>query len=177
VTLFVMIAAAFVVLSSHPSDDDDQVLRLSRQEGPFAISVYGPAGELVPGPATFGVLVQDRSSRAVLLDSEVHFILRDSAGKDLPVTVSASPGDENKLLFAVNPDLDTPGPWIVDITVQNANRHAIVSLPLEVVAATESGFALRWSYVLTVAVCGLLGSAYFWRHRTSKPAGLTAPAA
>jgi hypothetical protein len=164
-------------LSSHPSDDDDQVLRLSRQEGPFAISVYGPAGELVPGPATFGVLVQDRSSRAVLLDSEVHFILRDTAGKDLPMTISASPGDENKLLFAANLDLDTPGARIVDVTVHNANGNAIVSVPLEVVAATERGFPLRWSYVLMVAVSGLLCSAYFWRHRTSKPAGLTAPAA
>jgi cytochrome c oxidase assembly factor CtaG len=177
VTLFVMIAAAFVVLSSHASDDDDQVLRLSRQEGPFAISIYGPAGELSRGPATFGVLVQDRSSRAVLLDSEVHFILRDPAGKDLPVTIAASPRDENRLLFAANPDLDTPGARIFDITVQNANRNVIVSMPLKIVAATESGFALHWSYVVIVAVSVLLCLAYFWRHRTSKPAGLAAPVA
>jgi len=177
VTLFVMTAAVFVVLSSHASDDDDQVLRLSRQEGPFAISVYGPAGKLVSGPATLGVLVQDRTSRAVLPDSEVHCILRDTAGKDLPVTVAAPPGDENKLLFAADLDLDTPGARIVDITVQNANRNVIVSMPLEVVAATESGFALRWSYVVIVALAVLLCSAYFWRHRTSKPAGLPAPVA
>ncbi|HEX8799602.1 MAG TPA: cytochrome c oxidase assembly protein [Terriglobales bacterium] len=177
VTLFVITAAAFVVLSSHASDDDDQVLRLSLQEGPFAISVYGPSGELVPGPANFGVLVQDRNSRAVLLDSEVHFILRDPAGKDLPVTVPASRGDENKLLLAADLDLDTPGARIVDVTVQNANRNAIVSMPLEVVTATESGFQLRWSYVVMVTVSVLLCSVYFWRHRTTKPAGLPAPVA
>ena len=177
VTLFLLTAAVFIVLSSHASDDDDQVLRLSRQEGPFAISVYGPAGELVPGSEDFAVLVQDQSSRAVLLDSEVRFILRDTAGKDLPMTIAASPGDENKLLFAANLDLDTPGPWRLDITVQNANRNGIVSMPLEVVTATESGFRLRWSYVVIGAVSVLLCSAYFWRHRTSKPAGLVAPVA
>jgi len=177
VILFVMTAAAFVVLSSYASDDDGQVLRLSRQEGPLAISVYGPSGELVPGPANFAVLVQDRSTRAPLLDSEVHFILRDPAGKDLPVTVPALPGDENKLLFTANPDLDTPGPWILDITVQNANRNVMVSMPLEVVPATDRGWAVRWPYVVIVAVSMLLCSAYFWRRRTSNSAGYAAPLA
>ena len=178
VTLFVMIAAAFVVLSSRASDDDDQVLRLSRQEGPFAISIYGPAGDLAPGPANFGVLVQDRNSHEILLDSVVNFVLSDANGKGVTAEpIGASAGDENKLLFTADIDLDTPGARTLDVSVRNANRNAIVLMPLEVVAATEAGFAFRWSYVVMLAVAAVLSLTYFWRHRTSNSAGLTAPVA
>jgi hypothetical protein len=174
VTLFVIAAVTFVAFSSLASDDDDQVLRLSRQEGPFAIAIYGPAGDLSPGQATFGVLVQDRSSHQVLLDSEVDFVLHETTDK-APTPVRASPGDENKLLFTSDLDLDTPGSRTLDVTVRNANRNAIVSMPLEVVAATETGFVFRWSYVVILAVAAALSLTYFWRHRTSNSAGLTAP--
>ena len=176
VFLFVATAAIFIFLSSHAGDDDDQTLLLSRQEGPFAIAIYGPAGELSPGTSNFAVLVQDRNSHEVLLDSEVQFVLRDDGAKDSDIpAVRASREDENKLLFTADVDLDTPGARTVDVTVQNANRNATVSMPLEVVAATESGFAFRWSYLVIFAVAAVLCLAYFWRHRPSNSARLAAP--
>ena len=175
VTLFVVTAAVFVALSSNASDDDDQVLKLSRQEGPFAVSICGPSGELSPGPATFGVLVQDRSSHEVLLDSEVHFLLRDNGGKDESATIPASLGDENKLLFVADLDLDTSGAHTLEVSVRNANRNATIAMPLEVVARTEAGFAFRWSYAVVFAIAAVLGLAYFLRRRTSNSAGLAAP--
>jgi hypothetical protein len=176
VALFLISAAAFVALSSQASDDDDQVLRLSQQQGPFAISVYGPSGELSPGHADFGVLVQDRNSHEVVLDSEVDLGLRDTNGKEpTAAIVRASPGDENKLLFTADLPLDIPGTQILDVTVRRANNSASVSTPLEIVATSETGFTFRWSYIVTVAVGAVLCLVYFWRHRTSKSARLTAP--
>ena len=176
VALFALTAAALVALSSTGGDDDDQVLRLSRQEGPFTISIYGPSGDLSPGHATFGVLVEDRRSDEVLLDSEVDFVLRDANRRDATaVTMPASPGYENKLLFTADLDLDAPGARTLDVTVRNANRNATVSMPLEVLATTETGFAFRWSYVVILAVAAALCLVYIWRHRTSNPARLAAP--
>jgi putative membrane protein len=178
VALFLITATAFVAFSSQASDDDDQVLRLSQLRGPFAISIYGPSGELSPGHADFGVLVQDRSSHEILLDCEVDLILRDANGKEpTAATVRASPGDENKLLFAADLALDTPGARILDVTVRNAKNSASVSMPLEIVATSETGFPFRWSYIVTVAVGAVLCLVYFWRHRRSNAARLTAPIA
>jgi cytochrome c oxidase assembly factor CtaG len=178
VMLFVVTAAAFVTLSSSASDDDDQILRLSRQEGPFAISIYGPSVELSPGHANFGVLVQDRSSHEVLLNSEVDLTVRDTSGKEQKAPpVHASPDEENKLLFTADVDLDTRGDRTLDVSVRNANRSATASMPLEIVSPTETGFAFRWPYVVTIAIAAGLGLTYFRRHRTSNSVGLTAPIA
>ena len=125
---------------------------------------------------SFGVLVEDRRSDEVLLDSEVDFVLRDANRRDATaVTMPASPGYENKLLFTADLDLDAPGARTLDVTVRNANRNATVSMPLEVLATTETGFAFRWSYVVILAVAAALCLVYIWRHRTSNPARLAAP--
>jgi cytochrome c oxidase assembly factor CtaG len=174
VLLFVATAAIFVFLSSRASDDDDQVLRLSRQEGPFAIAIYGPSGELSPGPATFGVLVQDRSSHEVLLDSEVALVLRETAEKE-PQSVRASREEQNKLLFIADLDLNTSSNAVLDVSVQNADRNATVSMPLEVAAPAEKEFPIRWTVVVIVAFAALLCLVYFWRHRMSNSARLAAP--
>jgi len=176
VSLFLVIAVTFIFLSSRASDDDDQVLRLSRQEGPFVISIYGPSGELSSGPASFGILLQDRSSHEVLLESDVDLLLRDPANENQPpAPVRASRGDENKLLFAAEVDLDAPGTRTLDITVRNANRNATLSMPLEVSTTAEPGFGFRWSYVVVLMIATALGLIYFSRHRTGNSASLTAP--
>jgi hypothetical protein len=110
------------------------------------------------------------------LDSEVDFALLDPAGKDpTPVRIRATPGDENKLLFTADLDLETPGTRTLDVSVRSANRNATVSMPLEVVAATETGFVFRWSYVVMLTVAAVLGVTYLWRHRTRGSPGVTAP--
>ena len=174
--LFVITAAAFIALSLHASDDDDQVLRLWQQVGPFAIAIYGPSGDWSIGHANFGVLVQDRTNHEVLLDSEVDLFLRDTTGSNpTTATVRALAGEENKLLFTADLDLDAPRTWILGVTVQNANRNATVSMPFEVVATTVDAFTFPWSYVVIVVVAATLYLVYLWRHRTSNSAGLTAP--
>ncbi len=175
--LFVVTASGFVMLSRFSTDDDDQVLRLSQQSGPFAVAVYGPPGDIPAGPATFGVLVQDRDSREVLLDSQVDFVLRNRTPADVPAQpVRATRDDENRLLFTADVDFESAGARLLEIEVRQGGRTAVLSVPVEAVNS-EPGMPPRWSYVVILAFAGILCAAYLWRHRGSKSAELAVPIA
>ena len=171
---FGLTAAGFVALSHLSSDDDDQVLRLSQKSGTFAVAVYGPAGEIPLGQASFAALVQDRASREVLLDSDVEFTMRNANDKgSSPQRIHAVPGDENKVLLTADVDLDSEGPWMLDVAVRRATESATISLPLEV-AKPESGSAIPWSYIVTLVIVLVLCLAYVWRHAGCNSARLAA---
>jgi len=175
VVLFVLACAGFAVLSGLSADDDDQVPRASQQAGPFAITVYGPAGDIPVGRASFEVLVQDRTSHEVLLDSEVDVALNNRQAADAPVQrVRAIPGDENELLFSADVDFDNAGARVLVIEVRQSGRSGTLSVPMEVVKS-EPGTSLRWSYVVILALAGVLWGVYLWRHRTRISAELTVP--
>ncbi len=174
--LFALIAGGFVTLSRSSTDDDDQVLLLSQQSGPLAIAVYGPAGEIPVSSVSFAVLVQDSASRQVLLDSDVDLTLRKTNDTSVPQTVRASPGDENKLLFNADLDIDSEGAWNLDVQARHASATTSLSLPFEV-AKPETEFALPWSYSVVLAAIAILGVAYGRRHAIRKPARLAAPLA
>src|SRR5271169_948765 len=175
VVLFVLACAGFAVLSGLSADDDDQVPRASQQAGPFAITVYGPAGDIPVGRASFEVLVQDRTSHEVLLDSEVDVALNNRQAADAPVQrVRAIPGDENELLFSADVDFDNAGARVLVIEVRQSGRSGTLSVPMEVVKS-EPGTSLRWSYVVILALAGVLWGVYLWRHRIRISAELTVP--
>ena len=79
VAVFVATGLCFSFLIATSSDDDDQALRLWKQSGPFSVAVFAPAGDLQAGPTSFGVLVQDRNTQEVLLDSAVDLSARPAA--------------------------------------------------------------------------------------------------
>jgi cytochrome c oxidase assembly factor CtaG len=174
--LFALTIGGFLALSRSARDDDDQVLRLSEQYGSFAIAVYGPAGQIPMGAASFAVLVQDRTSHRVLLDSEVDLAIRKAnAANALPEQARAAAGDENRLLFSADVDLRSEGAWIIDVAIHNPSGSASVSLPIEVVKPV-AGFALPWSYIVVLAFAAVLWVTYVWRHSGRKVARLVAPA-
>jgi hypothetical protein len=170
VLLFALVCAGFILLSKSGDDDDDnQVFRGSQQSGPFLVALYGPGGEVPAGEVSFAVLVQDRSSHQILLDSEVNVAVQTS--KDEPPSAKqtrVSLGRENKLLFAADVDLDSEGGHLLDVTVQRGADRAVTTFPLDVVKPEES--RLPWSYALTFAIAALLGTVYFFRHRQGKSA-------
>lgn len=175
--LLALTAVGFALLSRIASDDDDQILRLSQQVGPFAIAVYGPAGEIRVGPATFAVLVQDRTNREILLDSDVDLTVRKANDMTaLPQPVRASANDENKLLFTGEVDIGSEGPWVLDATIRHASASGAVSLPIEAVRP-ETGFDYAWSYIAITAFAAVLCAVYVWRHTIRKAARLAAPLA
>ena len=152
-------------------------LRASQQAGPFAISVYGPA-DVAVGTANFGVLVQDFTTREVLLDPQVGVSV-GKANDDTTATLEhqrALPGDENKLAFAAEIDFPSAGSWVVQVAVRRGSESAHVSLPIEV-ANAEAGSTIPWSYIVIVAVACVLCGVYLRRHKVRRPAALTAPIA
>ena len=173
--LFALTAAGFAALSGLSSDDDDQVLRASQPAGPFTVGVYGPAGDIAVGPATFSALVQDRNTHEVLLDSEVDFAQSNPNTQDVFTRrVRASRENENKLLFTTDVDFDSSGSRVLAIEVRQAGRSGILSLPVEVLKS-DAGSSLRWSYIVILTFAGALCAVYLWRHRVARSGELTVP--
>ena len=176
VVLFLGAATGFALLSrSGTGDSDDRVLRATQKSGPFAISVYGPAGEIPVGASTFAVLVQDAGSQSVSLDTSVELSLRrvDSAQASTE-PVQATGDDENKLLFSAELEATSEGEWIVEARVTRTSVSSTVRVPIDV-GKPEAEVAIAWMDVVILAVAAVLGASYFWRHRARGSTGLAAP--
>ena len=166
--IFAMAGLGLAYLASSSSDDDDQVLRLHAQSGAFAVSVFGPAGDLETGPTDFSVLVQDRSRQDVLRDSTVILRAQQANSSSSAESVHATDESENKLLQTASLNLPAAGNWTLALEVTRAEQHAGFSLPLRV-TRSEAGFAIPWSYVVLIAFSALLLFTYVRRHRVAPP--------
>jgi cytochrome c oxidase assembly factor CtaG len=163
------------LVSRWSHDDDDQVLRLQQQSGPFAVAVFAQPGDLEAGPSTFAVLVQDAETQEALLDANV--VLSAQQGSDLSskISVRATPADsENKLLKSAEVNFPTAGNWTVHIAVQRNAASADFALPVHVVKPA-SVFAIPWSYLILLACTAILLFVYLRRHRPEKIARIEQP--
>ena len=173
VAVFVAIGLCFSFLIATSSEDDDQALRLWKQSGPFSAAIFAPAGDLPAGRSSFGVLVQDRKTQEVLLDSAVDLSARPAAAEaGQPAPVRATYEDsENKLLQTAELDLPAAGDWTVNIALSRNSESAELSLPLRVVKR-EGGLADLWPYFLFPAFGMILFGAYIRRHHETRPSPL-----
>ncbi len=170
VLLFAITGLSLATLASRSSDDDDQVVRLQQQSGPFAITVFAPPGDIPAGTTTLNVLVQDSRTQAVLTDETVNVIVRPTSGDSkLAPTRASSSDSENKLLQAAELNLPTEGDWTLNLAVQQNADHAEFSLPVHVVKA-ESGMGNPWPYLAWLAFSALLLVGYLLRHSRTYPA-------
>jgi hypothetical protein len=165
VVVFVVTGLCFSFLIATSSDDDDQALRLWKQSGPFSIAVFAPTGDLQAGPTSFGILVQDRNTQEVLLDSTVDLSARPAVAVRAPTSPvrATSENSENKLLQAAELDLPAAGDWTVNIALSRNAESADLSLPLRVVKR-ESGLGDLWPYFLFPGFGMILFGAYVRRH-------------
>jgi hypothetical protein len=179
ISFVVLFAIATVGLaasaSGSSSDDDDQVIRLQQQSGPFSVVVFGKAGDLEVGPASFSVLVQDRDTRETLLDATVDLSAQPAGDSRGTVSVPASTAaSDNKLLQAAELNLRTAGDWTLQIAVRRNSASADVSLPLRVVKPASS-IAIPWSYLILLAFSVILLFTYIRRHRRQKTVRVEQP--
>ncbi len=161
--------------SSSSGDDDDQVLRLSQQSGPYAVSVFAPAGDLKTGQSDFSVLVQDRDSQEVLRDAAVA-LRAQQVGNPLKAqwTRATSEDSENKLLQSATVNLPDSGDWVLDVEIQHGGRQADFSLPVRVVKPA-SGMSFPWPYILLLGFSTVLLFTYLRRHRPTTALRLPRP--
>jgi Cytochrome c oxidase caa3 assembly factor (Caa3_CtaG) len=163
--LFVAALSSLAWLFSFASTDtDDQTLRFSQQTGPFAVGVFASPGDIPAGPANFAILVQDRMTREVLLDTMVDLTARASDSRATSSTISATREDtQNKLLQSAELNLSTVGNWSLDISVRRASQRAELSLPL-VVVASHADAGNRWPYFGILVFFAILLVAYLRRN-------------
>jgi cytochrome c oxidase assembly factor CtaG len=181
VSFLVLFAVAGLCLaglaSGSSGDDDDQVVRLQGQSGPFAVTVLAPAGDLEAGPSDFGVLVQDRNSQDVLLDAAVTLHAQKEGDSHAVMPVRALAADsENKLLQSVTLNLATEGSWTLKIDVARGAQQADFFLPLHVIKP-EAGISFPWSYRVWLGFSLILLFTYVQRHRRARAARLSHAAA
>jgi hypothetical protein len=165
--IFAVIGLGLAHLASSSSDDDDQVLRLHEQSGAFAVSVFAP-GDLETGSSDFNVLVQDRSTQDVLLDSSVSLRAQQTNSSNSTESVRATNDSENRLLQTASLNLPAAGDWVLAIEVTRGEQRAEFSLPLRVVKS-EVGFTVPWSYLVLIAFSALLLFTYVRRHWMARP--------
>ena len=164
VILFISVGLLSARLSSAGPDDDDQALRFRQASGPFEVAVFANR-ELQAGTALFSVLVQDRDTREVLLDTNVSFEAHQSGQTTRNSTTQASYHDsENKLLQRGVLDLPAPGDWQLTLALNRNLKGAQFSFPLQV-EPKKTKLELPWPYFAFCVIAGLLGFSYFWRHR------------
>jgi cytochrome c oxidase assembly factor CtaG len=175
--LFTVTGLCLAYLASSSSDDDDQVLRLRQQSGPFAVSIFAPAGDLETGPSDFSVLVQDRDSQEVLEDATVALRANQLGNPHKTQWLRATTEDsENKLLQSASLNLPDNGEWLVDIAIERGGQQADFPLPVHVVKPA-AGNSFPWSYVVLLAFSAILLFTYLRRHRSAKAPRLSHPVA
>ncbi len=166
--LFAIAGLALAGLASrsfHDGDDDDQVLRLQQQSGPFAVAVFAQPGDLETGRSTFAVLVQDIETQETLLDANVDLSAEQAGDSSSQTSVRATSAvSENKLLKSAELNFPTAGDWTVHIAVQRSAASADFALPVHVVKPA-SGFAIPWSYLILLMCTAILLFVYLRRHR------------
>jgi putative membrane protein len=165
VALFALASLCLAGLASSAADDDDQVIRLRQQAGPFALTVFAPAGDLETGPSNFNLLVQDRKTQEVLQDASVNILATPATTSRDAKEVRGLPDEsENKLLQASVLNLPSEGDWTLAIAVRRGAEQASFSLPVRVMKP-DSGISISWPYLFLLGFSALLLFTYFWRHR------------
>ena len=131
------------------------------------MSVFSLPGELAPGDAEFGVMVQERDTLQPLLDAQVELRATQTGGESIgPVRASAEDA-ENKLVQNAELELSPAGDWAVQVDVKRNGESASLNLPLRV-AEAPSEVNLHWPYVALAIVAGILALTYRGRHRGAK---------
>jgi cytochrome c oxidase assembly factor CtaG len=161
--LFVLAGLLFARLSSTASDDDDQVLHFRQASGLFDVAVFADR-ELHVGPASFSILVQDRNTRKVLLDTNVEFEAHKSGQPPGSATQATYEDSDNKLLQGGVLDLPASGDWLLKLLLTRNSEAAEFSFPFRV-EQKKAKVELPWPYVALGVIAGLLGFSYLRRHR------------
>ena len=174
--LFALAGLSLAHLASSASDDDDQAVRLQENFARFTVTLFAPAGELERGSSDFSVLVQDRKTQEVLLDSAVTLRAEQNGNPVAIEPVRATMSPENRLLQTASLDFPTAGNYTMEVNLQQGGTQASFSLPLQVGKA-DAGFSLPWPYGVLMALSAVLLFAYVRRRLTAPVDGIHSSAA
>lgn len=136
---------------------DGGKVQFQRKAGAFNITLFSTESSVRVGRSDLSVMVQNATDQSPVLDADVrlHLTRRDA---NSIWTISAPARHEqatNKLLYAAQMDLNTPGQYRVEISVATKKESALVTGELEVLPP-EPPLLAHWPYFVALPVVALL---------------------
>ena len=143
VGLFVLLVSALPAILLA----DGGTVQFQRQTGPFVVTLFSSPAPLRTGSADLSVLVETIAGNQPVLDATVRLRLQQGNKhiEDVPTHAQAT----NKLLYAANPDLPTPGDWRAIITIERAGQRWDATGAIEVLPGPPA-FVFYWPYFALV---------------------------
>jgi hypothetical protein len=144
------------LLASSLHADGGKVL-FQRRAGAFTITLFAAESPVRVGRPDLSVMVQSTADQSPVLDANVQIrLIRHDANAISDVSAPAKhERATNKLLYAAMMDLNTPGHYRAEISVQTKKESALVTGDLEVLPP-EPPLLAHWPYFLALPVVVLL---------------------
>ena len=137
----------FVTLAPLAANADGGAVRLREGSGPFLVTVFAPEAPQV-GLIDTSVLVQDRESGAVILDTTVHLELQPIPNPNASFSIRVTLGQaKNKLLQAATIDVPAPGWFAVKIFVRRDREEVVLATKLLIMPAAPR-LATLWLFLI-----------------------------
>ncbi len=136
--------------------DGGKVL-FQRKAGAFNITLFAAESPVRVGKPDLSVMVQNNADQSPVLDANVQLrLIRRDANSIADITAPAKHENAtNKLLYAATLDLNTPGHYRAEISVQTKKESALVTGELDVLEP-EPPLLAHWPYFLALPIVVLL---------------------
>jgi hypothetical protein len=136
-----------VIIAPLAANADGGAVHLREASGPFLVTIFAPEAPRV-GLIDTSVLVQDRKTGIVILDTTVNLELQPIANTNPPFSIRAPLGQaKNKLLQAVTIDVPAPGWWAVKIFVRRDREEVVLATKLLIMPAAPR-LATLWPFLI-----------------------------
>ncbi len=140
--------AAGIMLTSLFVYADGGAVVLRKASGPFFLTVFMASEPLRVGSIDTSVLVQDRETGGVLLDTTVNLVFQPVASTSRQFLIRATHNQaKNKLLQAATLDVPAPGWWTIQVFVQQGTKKTVVASKIFVMPAAPR-LTTIWPFLL-----------------------------
>jgi len=149
------LAALFLSLGVVSAFADGGAVLLTKQAGPYLVTLFGSPSPLRAGRADLSVLVQNATDKTNVLDAKVavHLTRRQTdtnsiVAVTLPATHEAA---TNKMLYAASLNVPSAGDWQVRADIKARAGEASVGAAIRVLPP-EPPIVTYWPYFLVIPV-------------------------
>lgn len=146
---------AFLLAASLYADGGKVLFQ--RKAGAFNITLFAAESPVRVGKPDLSVMVQSSSDQSPVLDASVQLrLVRHDANAITDITAPAKHEQAtNKLLYASTLDLNTPGRYRAEISVQTKKESALVTGDLDILPP-EPPLLAHWPYFIALPIVVLL---------------------
>jgi len=145
---------------------DGGTVQFRQKTGPFWVSLFTTPAPLRPGRVDLSVLLESEATHQPLLDAAVHIVIRKGARTIILDATRAQA--TNKLLYASQADIPSPGRWDVKVVVDRNGQQAAAAGTLLVLDPLPP-ILIYWPYFAIVPAFILLFAIHqFLRHRENQ---------